>query len=969
MAATIFFRKITMLLSMVLVVSLHGAAEPRFIENKGQVGDQFRRPRPDILYTAQTEKMTTHFKKDGYSFQLYKILEGKRENLSGRKVLHERCTGIGMEIYRLDISWINCNNSARILPASTLPGYDNFYSEVCPQGALEVKSYNGLTYEELYKGIDLKWYAKADQLKYDFVVKAGSDYRQIAWQLSGARKVTINSAGQLLIETPLGTLVEEAPLVIQGGKKLQASWKLKGQQISFAITGIDATKDLVIDPLVRLWGTYYGGSSRDAFCYSMVDRAGNVYLTAGTESNSSNIATIGSHQTTYGGAGTGVWLGDGLLVKMDGNGTRLWSTYYGGTGSEEFEGMDVDLAGNIFIGGVTTSTNSGVMATAGAHQTIPNIQTNSYEGDGFIARFTSAGARVWSTYYGDTEDDWVLGISLDPNNNLFVSGGTYGSANSGTVFATPGCHQPAHSTGTLNIDAHLSKFTNSGQRLWSTYYGGSSYDESFYCKADTLGNVYLPGQTMSTGANVIATAGAHQVLIGSTNNYRDGYLVKFNGSGTRLWGTYYGGLMNDYLHSCSVDRNNQLIAFGSSENSTGTTIATPGTHQSVHGGGNFDAFVVKFSPNGLRRWGSYYGGLSYEEIGVGTVAKNGDIVICGWTTVNSSTTIASCGAYQSTYGGGAHDNFLARLDSLGNRKWGTFFGGFGEEQRWCCVNTDASGNMFFGGSVNSLSAAGNIATSGAFQTSFAGGSSDLFLQKFDPCLVVPPAVSTNTAACFGQKAILTAANTCGLKYYSDPALTNLIYAGGSFTTAPLFRDTTFYVTDISCGATSSPAIIQFSNNASPTVAIVPAEYIVCQGASSTLFPSGATAYTWTGIPATNSVQITPTITTTYTLTGALVNGCKGTATLTIFVDLCNSLAELKEKENVLIFPNPSTEKIILKNIQNYRLTVYSSEGAIVYSANPDERETTMDVTSYAAGIYLFVFDQEGERKTIKVKKE
>lgn len=117
------------------------------------------------------------------------------------------------------------------------------------------------------------------------------------------------------------------------------------------------------------------------------------------------------------------------------------------------------------------------------------------------------------------------------------------------------------------------------------------------------------------------------------------------------------------------------------------------------------------------------------------------------------------------------------------------------------------------------------------------------------------------------------------------------------------------------------------------------------------------------------MQITPTITTTYTLTGALVNGCKGTATLTIFVDLCNSLAELKEKENVLIFPNPSTEKIILKNIQNYRLTVYSSEGAIVYSANPDERETTMDVTSYAAGIYLFVFDQEGERKTIKVKKE
>ena len=85
-------------------------------------------------------------------------------------------------------------------------------------------------------------------------------------------------------------------------------------------------------------------------------------------------------------------------------------------------------------------------------------------------------------------------------------------------------------------DAFLVKFNSSGVRQWGTYYGGTGYDYSFSCATDASGNIYLSGYTRSTSG--IATTGAHQTTLG--RGY-DAFLVKFNSSGVRQWGTYYGG--------------------------------------------------------------------------------------------------------------------------------------------------------------------------------------------------------------------------------------------------------------------------------------------------------------------------------------------------------------------------------------------------------------------------------------------
>ncbi|HRP61331.1 MAG TPA: hypothetical protein PK833_13750, partial [Vicingus sp.] len=63
-----------------------------------------------------------------------------------------------------------------MIKGEALQGYNNYYLASCPDGALNVKSYQNITYQNIYDGIDLKWYSKAGELKYDYLLAPGADY-------------------------------------------------------------------------------------------------------------------------------------------------------------------------------------------------------------------------------------------------------------------------------------------------------------------------------------------------------------------------------------------------------------------------------------------------------------------------------------------------------------------------------------------------------------------------------------------------------------------------------------------------------------------------------------------------------------------------------------------------------------------------------------------------------------------------
>jgi gliding motility-associated-like protein len=312
----------------------------------------------------------------------------------------------------------------------------------------------------------------------------------------------------------------------------------------------------------RLWASYYGGSDYDSGYGCSVDGSGNVYL-VGSTSSTSNIAS-GGHQNSFGGGGSS---SDAFIVKFNSSGTRLWASYYGGSGWDEGYGCTVDSNGNVYMVGLTSASFN--IASGGHQNTIGGNR------DAFIVKFNSSGTRLWASYYGGSDDDKGYGCSVDGSGNVYLVGWT----ESGSNIASGG-HQDTIRGGR---DAFIVKFSSSGTRLWASYYGGSDFEEGYGCSVDGSGNVYLVGWTNST--NSIAFGG-HQ---NTNGGIEDAFIVKFSSNGTRLWASYYGGTVRSRGNGCTVDAIGNVYLVGWT-NST-DSIASGG-HQNTFGG-FFDAFIAK----------------------------------------------------------------------------------------------------------------------------------------------------------------------------------------------------------------------------------------------------------------------------------------------------------------------------------------------------------------------------------------
>jgi len=460
------------------------------------------------------------------------------------------------------------------------------------------------------------------------------------------------------------------------------------------------------------WGTYYTATQEvwpfgeDLAKSCITDASGNVYMVGYTSSaaGSNLLATSGAHQSLHAGGPTSFGSGsfDAYLVKFNSSGVRQWATYYGGSGNDFGFSCATDASGNVFMIGITSSTSG--IATAGAHETAVN--------NGFLVKFNSSGVRQWGTYFGGN----VKHCTTDASGNIYIVGGTDLTLG----IATAGAHQTMLSG---SGDAFLVKFNSSGVKQWGTYFGGISADDGNSCTIDALGNIYMTGATFSSSG--IATAGAHQT---ANAGYTDAFLVKFNSSGVRQWGTYYGGGGPDDGFSCTTDASGNVYMTGQAQQQMAASgIATPGSHQSAYGGGYNDAFLVKFDSNGLRQWGTYYGGSLADEGNSCAIDALGNIYMTGFT--QSSTGIATAGAVKIVISGPS-DVYLVQFDLNGVRQSGTYYGGGDIDIASSCA-TDASGNIYMTGHTQSNS---GIATAGAHQTVDGGvGNSynDAFLVKFN----------------------------------------------------------------------------------------------------------------------------------------------------------------------------------------------------------------------------------------------
>lgn len=921
-----------------------------FTENKGQVGDQNSKSRKDVLFSGTDGKMLFHIRNNGISYQLNRVesykIETNRRNQQSVQVPDE------VTIYRIDANWKGCKSDIQIETEGCSSSYSNYYSEVCPNGVTRVRSFAGVTIKEIYDNISVHYYESNGILKCDYIVAPGGNYKQIKIEIKGAEIKTLKD-GSLEYITPLGRIKEDAPLVYQGGKLIKSLWVVNDNVLSFHIPHYNPSLSIIIDPATRVWGTYYGGTGVESAYATTVDGDNNIYAAGNTSTGTSTvIATSGAFQTTISGAS------DAFLAKFSSAGVRKWATYYGGNSGDGAYGCSSDMGAFIYLCGVTSSSIG--ISTPGAYQ----VSLSTTPRDAFLAQFDTTGARIWGTYYGGASS-WEDGFSVSANKfgDVFLAGDvSTPSSPSSTVLTSPGCHQPSFGGGT---DCFLAKFDYLGNRAWGTYYGGALSDGFTSCSSDRFGNVYLSGKASSV--TNIATPGAFKTTISGTS---DAFVAKFDNLGVRKWGTYFGGSNDEWGRACATDPAGNIFVVGYVGGSS-IGLTSLGAHRTTFGGGSYDAFLGKLDSTGVRKWCTYFGNNGADQGLACATDTAGYVYIAGNTTSTGTGLFVTVGSHQTTFGGGTTfgDGFLARFDPNGKQKWGTFYGGSGDEDTRAC-STDPFGSVYLSGSSTST-VANTISTAGSHQQVYGGGSNDMYLVKFDICTSNSISISSSTLqTCSGNTVSIGVFG--GDTYTLNPG--NVPILGSSTVVTPI-TTTTYTISSLVTGcSTAFDNTITITTVPSPTLAASVTPTLICAGQTATLSVTGSTAnYSWTPGGAGPTITVSPSSSINYTVMATAVNNCSKSDTISLFVSPCTNLESYLGSE-LFIYPNPANNIIYIEQKNNTKAIYYSltdiTGKELIGKRQISSIKEIVDISEYAKGIYLLQISiRDGQSVTKKIVKE
>jgi hypothetical protein len=308
-----------------------------------------------------------------------------------------------------------------------------------------------------------------------------------------------------------------------------------------------------------IYSTYIGGSF-DEYGYDIaIDGSGNAYIVGNTGSTDYDT-TAGAFQTVFAGGGF-----DGFVTKLNGTGTGLiYSTYIGGTSTEFFRAIAIDGSGNAYITGRTPSTDYPI--TTGVYQNIMDGFS-----DVFVTKLNGTGSTLlYSTFIGGSADENAYSIALDGTGNAYITGVT----SSTDYDVTAGAFQTTLDGGVY--DAFVTKLNSSGTALlYSTYIGGSDFEESRSIAVDASGNAYVTGYTFSTNYDV--TPGAVQTVY---DNTAEVFVTKLNSTGNSLmYSTYLGGDGYEEAYAIAIDGTG--VAYITGNTSSSDFDVTPGAFHAV----------------------------------------------------------------------------------------------------------------------------------------------------------------------------------------------------------------------------------------------------------------------------------------------------------------------------------------------------------------------------------------------------
>jgi hypothetical protein len=547
----------------------------------------------------------------------------------------------------------------------------------------DIPTFARLRYPQVYPHTDLLLRGAEGRLEYDFELAVGGDPARIVMDFKGARELSLDEHGDLLINLDGTTLRHHRPVAWQptaagSNEPVEASFRLlPNERVGFTLATYDPGRPLVIDPVVT-FSSYLGGGSDQIAEAIAVDGDGMVYITGTTGSDDFPV-TAGALDLTFNGGGATI--GDVFVAKLDPtSGALVYATYVGGSDGDRGYAIAVDASGAAYVAGKSFSEN--FPTTAGAFDTTIGAGGAA---DVIVFKLNPAGsALVYSTWLEAGIPDG-RGIAVDGAGNAYVSGRT------GSGFPTVNPIMGWQG----GFDLFVSKLNATGSALiYSTYIGGSGDESTIQDVPLTLdgqGSVYVAGTTTSDDLPV--TPGAAQTNRGGG---RDAFLVKLNPAGSAIvYATYLGGTGDDEALGVGVDAFRRVILVGETRSSD-FPLANP--FQSTFGG-TADGFIARFSPGGGLSFSSYLGVNLADSLEAVSVLANGDFYVVGDFLSSSIELRAPLPLqYQPSQIFGVR-NYLAKLTGNPPRiQYSTFVGGTGGVGLSGVVS-DGQGNAYLVGTV------------------------------------------------------------------------------------------------------------------------------------------------------------------------------------------------------------------------------------------------------------------------------
>jgi hypothetical protein len=569
-------------------------------------------------------------------------------------------------------------------------GHPTYYFNGKDQADI-LTSWNEIWYYDLYPGIDLRYHMTGEGLKYDFIVHPGSNPGLIAVKVSDSVELDIEEmrvSYKLNTQNSKETIADTGLKVFQNdGTKISAKFspvKNSVNSYSFSLGAYNPSKTLIIDPLFIQYSTFLGGTQDESGYAIVVDSSGNSYITGTTKSL--NFPTLNAYNDTSDGT---TILNDAFVAKLNAAGNELeFSTYIGGDMTDFGIAIAIDEERNIYIGGQTGSDNFPIKNAydstfnGAAYDTFVlklnntgnGLEFSTFYGGGdtdvlakmvrdtqgniiiggstfggvpmvngynstfggytdiYVAKFNSSGNDlIWSTYLGGTEEEGVMGLEVDSQGNIYITGYT-ASENFPTVNAIDTTFN-----GDL-CDGYVAKFCSDGDQLiLSTYLGGAGRDYGSGIAFDLVENIYLTGYTESSNFPMKDAFQGH--LGGSL----DSFVMKIDPDYyTLIFSTYIGGFENDLAYDIVLNSNEDIIIVGKTDSSDYPLMNPLQKYYS----GDMEAFVTQMDSDGQKMiFSTYIGGENDDTINAIALDAQNNMYLIGTTDSYNFPTI---NAYNDT---------------------------------------------------------------------------------------------------------------------------------------------------------------------------------------------------------------------------------------------------------------------------------------------------------------------------------